>query len=221
MTKWPLAVRRGLPALSAVLLLPALLLPGLAAAADLQVRVVDEGGAPVPDAVVLLEGVKGPAAPKAGATMVDQRDEVFTPYVQVIRAGATVTFRNSDETRHHVFSFSPARPLDTQLNPGQSSDALPFDKAGVVALGCNIHDSMVAYVYVADSAHFAVTDAEGRATLAGAPDGPQTLRVWSPRLRPGAPEPTQPVTVAAGAAAEVALKNLLPDSRPDPTQSRY
>jgi plastocyanin len=216
MTKWPLAVRRGLPAL-----LAACLLSAPSSAADLRVVVRDEVGAPVPDAVVLLEGIKGPAAPKAGSTLVDQKDEVFTPYVQVIRAGASVTFRNSDETRHHVFSFSPARPLETQLNPGQSSDAMPFDKAGVVALGCNIHDSMVAYVYVADSAHFAVTDAEGRATLAGAPDGQHTLRVWSPRLRPGAAEPTQPVTVAAGAAAEVTLKGLLPDSRPDPSQSRY
>ncbi|HYE50223.1 MAG TPA: hypothetical protein VEB20_11580 [Azospirillaceae bacterium] len=196
--------------------------PGLAGAADLTVEVRDADGKPVRDAVVVL-AAKGGAGTAKEPRIVDQVNEEFRPYVQVVRAGSQIVFRNSDETRHHVFSFSDARPLETQLNPGDSSAAMAFDKPGVVALGCNIHDHMSAFVYVTDSAHAAVTGEDGRAVLAGAPEGAHTLRVWTPRLKPGAPEHEQPVTVAAGAAVTVPLAGLLPDRRPsaDAERSSY
>ncbi len=58
-----------------------------------------------------------------------------------------------------------------------------FDKPGVVILGCNIHDWMVAYVYVADTPHFAKTGADGRAVLTGLPPGSYLVRVWHPRKK--------------------------------------
>jgi hypothetical protein len=41
-----------------------------------------------------------------------------------------------------------------------------FDKPGVVVLGCNIHDSMVAWLLVVDTPYFARPDQNGVATLA-------------------------------------------------------
>jgi hypothetical protein len=40
-----------------------------------------------------------------------------------------------------------------------------------VVLGCNIHDPMIAYVYVVDSPWFAKTGADGKARIAEVPAG--------------------------------------------------
>jgi hypothetical protein len=65
-----------------------------------------------------------------------------------------------------------------------------FDKPGVVVLGCNIHDSMVAWVLVVDTPYFARTDGSGVATLANLPPGDYRLRAWhSPMAEELAGEP--------------------------------
>jgi hypothetical protein len=123
-------------------------------------------------------------------------------------------FRNSDLTRHHVYSFSPARAFEFVLAPGEQSDPVRLERAGVVALGCNIHDRMVAYLYVTDMPWAALTDADGRAVLGDLPEARYTLHAWHPRTRPGRPEPSQSVTVAAGAnQAAVSLALLREPSR--------
>jgi hypothetical protein len=58
-----------------------------------------------------------------------------------------------------------------------------FDKAGVVALGCNIHDAMSAFIFVTDSAWTARTNAQGMAVFGDAPNSPGHLTVWHPYLR--------------------------------------
>jgi hypothetical protein len=57
---------------------------------------------------------------------------------------------------------------------------LTFDKPGIVLLGCNIHDTMVAWVAVVDSNWFGRTDATGRLKLHDVPDGVYQLHVWHP-----------------------------------------
>jgi hypothetical protein len=58
-----------------------------------------------------------------------------------------------------------------------------FDKAGVVALGCNIHDQMSAFIVVTDSVWTARTNAQGLASFADAPNAPARLTAWHPYLR--------------------------------------
>ena len=55
-----------------------------------------------------------------------------------------------------------------------------FDTPGIVALGCNIHDYMQAYVYVGESPFLAVTDEQGIATFAELPTGNYQLKLWHP-----------------------------------------
>jgi len=52
----------------------------------------------------------------------------------------------------------------------------------VVALGCNIHDWMLAYVLVVPTPWFAQADSQGRAVLADLPAGHYRLVVWHPRI---------------------------------------
>lgn len=165
-------------------LLLALVVASPLAAAPLAVRVVDSAGRPVRDAVVTLRpsgSVKRPAP--SGRYVVGQKDLQFHPFVLVVPMGADVSFPNFDSTKHHVYSFSPAKQFELKLFAKDQSRSVHFDKAGVVALGCNIHDQMTAFIVVTDSAWTAKTNAQGLVTFADAPNAAGKLTVWHPYLR--------------------------------------
>jgi plastocyanin len=136
------------------------LAPVLASAASVSVRVVDSQGNPVSGTVVELFGVE--AAPQDHRYVVDQQQKQFVPHVSVIPSGASVWFPNSDDIRHHVYSFSPARRFELKLYSGTPADPVGFPDTGMVALGCNIHDGMVGFIYVSDAPRYQVSDNRGR-----------------------------------------------------------
>jgi len=160
-------------------------LSGPLAAAPLSVRVVDATGRPVPDAVVALypAGIAARPPRRAGRYVVSQKDIQFHPFVTIVPVGADVSFPNLDPTKHHVYSFSPAKRFELKLFAKDQSRTVHFDKPGVVALGCNIHDQMSAFIVVTDSAWTARTNAQGMATFADAPNAPARLTAWHPYLR--------------------------------------
>jgi len=193
--------------------------PGLHAA-DLEVRIADERGRPVADAVVTVWPATRASPPAPGATVprrrvIDQKDLAFVPYLEVFSPGDEVVFHNSDNTRHHVYSFSPARRFDFVLAPREDSRPQRLDTPGVIAVGCNIHDGMIAYLYVSAAPWRARTDARGHAGFSELPAGRYEVRAWQPRLRPGKPEPMQAVALQDGAmATQVRFRlSLLPDPR--------
>lgn len=101
----------------------------------------------------------------------------------VIQAGSSIIFPNKDSVRHHVYSFSPAKTFELKLYSGVPSTPVVFDKAGTVVLGCNIHDQMLAFVYVVDTPYFAKTDASGKVKIGDVPNGDYLLKVWHYALR--------------------------------------
>lgn len=153
-----------------------------AASATLTATVKDSKGAPVTDAVVSLIPLDSPAPPPAGsAGEIAQQTQEFLPYVTVVQAGTKVIFPNRDTVQHHVYSLSKPKKFELPLyNPGQK-ESLVFETTGLVTLGCNIHDWMIAYLLVVPTPYFAKTDEQGRAT-ATAPAGRYRLEVWHPRL---------------------------------------
>ena len=164
-------------------LVVALLIPGLAEAGDLVVSVRTTAGKPVADAVVTLPDVKSGPTRLAAPYRMAQHDLQFDPFVLVAPVGAEVAFPNLDRVRHHVYSFSPAHPFELKLYGRDESRKVRFDKPGVIALGCNIHDSMVAFILVVDTPYAAKTDASGVAVIHDAPAGELTVRLWHPYLR--------------------------------------
>lgn len=157
-------------------------------AAEFDVRVVGRDGKPVADAVVYVESA---AAKPVGLTAeIDQINKEFVPYVSVVPVGSKIRFPNRDNIRHHVYSFSEAKKFELKLYSGVPSEPVLFDKPGVVALGCNIHDWMLAYVLVVDTPWYARSDAQGLASLQ-LPPGPQQLQVWHPDLE----QPLAPIAV--------------------------
>ena len=194
------------------------------AAAALEVRVADARGAPVVEAVVTAVARGATAilpAPAAATHVIDQKNETFIPYIEVFRPGDMVVFHNSDRTRHHAYSFAPARQFEFVLSPGESSTPLRLDRVGVIAVGCNIHDRMITYFYVTDAPYVARTGADGRARLE-LPSGSFEVRAWHPRQRPGSSDTARSVRIDPGAApADVAFAlTLLPDPRTAPDRER-
>jgi plastocyanin len=161
-----------------------LCLPAAAFAAPLSVRVVDTSGKPVRDAVVIYYPVGAPSrpAPRGGRYVVAQRNLQFQPFLSIVPVGADVSFPNFDPTKHHVYSFSPAKRFELKLFAKDQSRTVRFDKPGVVALGCNIHDQMTAFIVVTDSAWTARTNAQGVASVGDVP-GAGRITIWQPYLR--------------------------------------
>ena len=153
------------------------------AAAPLNVRVVDASGRPVRDAVVTLYPA-GSARPAhaSGRYVVAQQNLQFRPFLTVVPVGADVSFPNLDPTKHHVYSFSIAKRFELKLFAKDQSRTVHFDRPGVVALGCNIHDQMSAFIFVTDTGWTARTNAQGIASFADAPNAPARVAVWHPYL---------------------------------------
>lgn len=160
------------------------ILPSAAMAGVLSVRVVGSDGKPVPEAVVSLVPTTGKAPlPRAqGKYEVKQFDTQFHPFISVVPVNASVSFPNFDPFRHHVYSFSAAKRFELKLFAKDQTRSVVFDKAGVIAVGCNIHDSMSAFIYVTDTIWTASADASGQAVIRDVPAQAMKLIVWHPYL---------------------------------------
>jgi plastocyanin len=117
------------------------------------------------------------ATSQARTAVMDQKDRRFVPHVLAVQTGTAVTFPNSDNVRHQVYSFSAAKKFQLPLYAGTPPNPIVFDKAGVVVLGCNIHDRMSAYIVVVDTPHFGVTE-NGLVELTDLAAGSYGVRVW-------------------------------------------
>jgi plastocyanin len=155
--------------------------------ADLRVRVEDESGMALRDAVVYATPTAPHARPATGNAVIDQIQRQFVPRDTVVQSGTTIAFPNSDNIHHSVYSFSPARTFTLPLYAGKTASPVVFDKPGVVVLGCSIHDSMVAWVLVVDTPYYAHTDASGSARLPNLPPGDYVLRAWYEPMAQEAP----------------------------------
>ena len=169
----------------------ALLFAGNAFALNVRATVTDDAGKPVKDAVLyatILDSEAPPSRAPLDAIM-DQRDKEFVPYVLPIRTGTTVYFPNHDNLRHQVYSISPAKKFELPLYKRMPPAPILFDRPGVVVLGCNIHDWMIAYIYVMETPYFAKTSGDGKAELRDLPPGAYDVRLWHPLMK-GDPEST-------------------------------
>lgn len=149
------------------------------------VVVVDSEGAPVANAVVSFD--TGGATPASFGQPLElrQKDVRFEPYVLVVPEGADVEFPNLDRVRHHVYSFSKGNRFELELYGREEHRSVPFDKSGTVAVGCNIHDMMLAYIHVTDAEFAGATDASGEVEIDGLPADSGTAKVWQPDMSGG------------------------------------
>ncbi|ELH7493108.1 methylamine utilization protein [Vibrio vulnificus] len=179
-------------------------------AADLTVRVLTQQGEPLENAVVLLksEALLQSLQPMP-VTELSQNHRTFTPNVLVITKGSAVEFPNRDRVRHHVYSFSNAKTFELKLYSGRPEKPVVFDKAGVVEIGCNIHDSMLAWILVSDTPLFAKTNNQGEVYFTQQQADTYQIEVWHSALLFGSPLVTQSAVLTENnAAVEVVMPAL-------------
>jgi plastocyanin len=189
-------------------------------ATPLAVRVLNRDGRPLAGAVVTAEPetAADPATPVKA--IMDQVNMAFVPDVLVIPLHSTVQFPNSDAVGHQVYSFSSARQFQLPLYRGKPYPPVQFDQPGVVTLGCNIHDNMLAYIVVTGAPHFGRTDKRGEWQANDVPGGRYRVRVWHPLLNePIDLERTVDVTVDPVAVEFRLARSLRPAPHADRPRS--
>jgi plastocyanin len=175
--------------------------------ADLQVRVLQQNGKPLRGAVVTVHVIaaSAPAAAPVQAVM-DQVNLAFAPDLLVIPVGSKVSFPNTDKVSHEVYSFSSAHPFKLGLYRGKPYPPEVFDRPGLVTLGCNIHDAMLAYILVTDAPYYGLTAADGAWAQTDVARGRYRVEIWSPRLAGATQTLQQEITVNAGEHVQTELR---------------
>jgi plastocyanin len=209
---------RGLsPTLLALLILLCAVRP--ACPATLIVSVHTPDGHALPGAVVTIRPLEGAARHAAPVhALMDQVNRSFAPDLLVIPVGSTVEFPNSDSVSHQIYSFSPAKRFQLPLYRGKPYPPTHFDQPGVVTLGCNIHDEMLAYLLVTDAPWYGRTNEAG-SWSAEVPHGRYRVELWHPRLRDNEAELGRELTVADADRAELTLRLSRP-LQPAPLTAR-
>jgi plastocyanin len=199
-------------------LLATLAFTGAAHAADLTIQVRNSAGKPQADAVVMIYPAARVAEPPrlTGPYRMVQKNMMFNPFTMIVPVGAEVTFPNLDTVRHHVYSFSAAHPFELKLYGKDESRAVKFDKAGVIAIGCNIHDAMVAFIRVVDTPYAAKTDAAGKAIIRNLPDGAANVKLWHPYLKAANNEIARTLNLPGASSIDFTV-----DLRPAPMTHDY
>lgn len=196
-----------------------------ALAAPLQVTVTGADGRPAADTVVLVRREASfQPFDRSAPVVVTQKDIRFLPYVSVVPVRGTVRFVNKDRFAHHVRSMPvgplgstpPASDFEFRLaaaRGGQEPSAeTVLDKPGPIGLGCHLHGSMRAHLYVSNTPWYGVTDAQGRVTIE-VPDGAAEVQLWHPDQL--AEQPVRALQVTGAMAQSVPL-NFSPRPRPAP-----
>jgi plastocyanin len=187
-----------------------------AQAGSLTVSVTQRNARPLVGAVITLESPALPPAAPVAAVM-DQVNLAFVPDVLVIPVRSKVQFPNSDAVSHQVYSFSSARQFQLPLYRGKAYPPVVFDLPGVVTLGCNIHDNMLAYIVITSAPYYGRTGADGVWHAADLPPGKYSLRVWHPLL--GEPLVVERVVSSSAEHGRADLQ-LARDLRPAPLKGR-
>jgi len=168
------------------------------AAATLEVNVINPNGSAVPNAVVYAVPTRTVPMTRTVAS-IDQINRAFVPHVLPVRAGTWVEFPNSDNVLHQVYSISPAKRFQLPLYVGKPAHPIQFDKLGVVAIGCNVHEQMSGFIVVLPTPYFG-TAVNGRLTINGLGADDYTVHVWYEGMR-NEPEPRVVKLAANGTAS--------------------
>jgi plastocyanin len=170
-------------------------------------------------------GGETPRPAPARGKVISQHGKTFLPHVLAVPVGTKVSFRNDDPVFHNIFSITKPNEFDTGLYKQGATYVQVFRHAGPVQLLCNIHASMLGYVYVVDSPYYAQADAGGAFAIRGVPPGDYEIHVW----HEAAAHPTvEKVSVGAGGLRGLALRvggdkrppQFLPDKSGKPRQSQ-
>ncbi len=156
---------------------------GPADAAVLNIQMIDQQNKPVENAVITATPLFSKVETVIQTKVIDQINKEYVPRVVIISKGSSLKFPNKDNIRHHVYSFSKARQFELPLYKGSTASPIEFNNAGVVTLGCNIHDWMRGYVFISETPFAVLTDKKGKAAIDDLAEETYRIDFWHPRLK--------------------------------------
>ncbi|MFK7732333.1 MAG: hypothetical protein AB8B48_12010 [Pseudomonadales bacterium] len=153
-------------------------------------------------AIVSMHAVDSSSKGQATDTVhrIEQVGSQFIPFISAVQKGSSIKFPNRDSFAHHVYSFSEPAKFQSELYSQQESHEIAVNKPGVIVVGCNIHDWMLAYVYVVDTPHFA-QPLNNQVRFENLEPGAYLLSYWHPSM----PAPVQSNVEIKGAAKSMQL----------------
>jgi plastocyanin len=149
----------------------------------------------------------GPAAAMqsgviAAPVTLDQKGCQYIPHVIGVVQGGSVAFLNSDVTMHNIHTMPTVvgnQTIDISQGPRGTPVTKQFMKPELMMpVRCNNHPWMNAFINVAPTPFFAVSDAQGHFTITGLPAGNYVLGAVHEKLG----EKDIPVTVPATGEAK-------------------
>ena len=150
----------------------------------------EEGG--LAGVVVVVEGVQeGKEWPDLpDGHVLDQKDCVFLPHLQVVPKTADMNIVNSDPVLHNVHAYelmdTSARTLfNLGQPPGKEVIVRPLRPrlgSNLVRLECDAHDFMQGWIFAADSPYWAITGEDGTFLIEDVPPGEYSITAWHPSL---------------------------------------
>lgn len=183
------------------------LVPG--AARQTESYLVGNGGTLANVFVYVKTGLEGRSFPvPSEPVVVDQQRCWYTPRVVGVRVGQPFQVLNSDPLLHNVRAEAAINQPFNQGQPVQGvrySHTFSTDEV-MVALRCDVHAWMNAWVGVMNHPYFAVTGADGAFALPSLPAGTYTVEAW----HEAAGTTTGTVTVTAAGTATLDLTLPVP-----------
>lgn len=163
-------------------------------AANITGKLIDLGTKKgVEGAVVYIAKAPGKFKPSERVVM-NQINKEFHPLVLPVLVGSKVWFENGDDVKHEIYSFSPLKKFNLPLfGKGQKPQPVTMDKAGVIHIGCNIHDWMSATLVVTQNPFFDVSSSDGSFVISGIPAGKYDLTFFHPGGKPVVQKVTLPL----------------------------
>jgi hypothetical protein len=162
------------------------------------------------NAIVLLEGVEAGKPFEVSVPLIEARDCMFQPFMTIVRNGHAVEVINMDPVMHDIqgYETSPEAGARVLFNsplvmnhehrrgdlhathdhaPGASLVGPIYLNKGrrTFYMQCGFHAYMESWAMAVNNPYYALTDAEGRFSIAGIPPGTYQLVVWHPQTGPG------------------------------------
>jgi carboxypeptidase family protein len=125
----------------------------------------------------LPAGYKAPAP--AGPVTIDQDGCRYHPHVLGILVGQKLAIKNSDGILHNIKAKGVKnRPFNISQPTSMVSERTFTAPEVMVALECNVHGWMRAFLGVLPHPFFAVSGTDGSFTIKGLPAGTYTIEAW-------------------------------------------